>query len=147
MRRNRTTSNDEDTPSSPAAVDADTGLAIVQDPDAGERGEHPPGMGAGFASFEDFGPLYSAAARLVREGPRKTFTPPQPRGADTASWPALLHEDPTRLWQPRDIAAHFGDITLETMYRQLNRWAASGPIHKLGPGLYAATPWSPTPLA
>lgn len=80
-------------------------------------------------------------------GRGKTFTPPQPRGADTASWPALLHEDPTRLWQPRDIAAHFGDITLETMYRQLNRWAASGPIHKLGPGLYAATPWSPTPLA
>ncbi|UQA91331.1 type IV toxin-antitoxin system AbiEi family antitoxin domain-containing protein [Streptomyces halobius] len=33
------------------------------------------------------------------------------------------------------------------MYRQLNRWAASGLIHKLGPGLYAATTWSPTPLA
>ncbi|NGO13793.1 IS4 family transposase [Streptomyces sp. HC44] len=60
---------------------------------------------------------------------------------------ALLQEDPTRLWQPRDIAAHFGDITLETMYRQLNRWAASGLIHKLGPGLYATTPWSPAPLA
>ncbi|WP_456302976.1 IS4 family transposase [Streptomyces mirabilis] len=59
----------------------------------------------------------------------------------------LLEEDPTRLWQPRDIAAHFGDVTLETMYRQLNRWAASGLIHKLGPGLYAATAWSPTPLA
>ncbi|MET8451909.1 hypothetical protein [Streptomyces sp. NPDC005209] len=60
---------------------------------------------------------------------------------------ALLQEDPTRLWQPREIAAHFGDITLETMYRQLNRWAASRLIHKLGPGLYAATPWSPAPLA
>ncbi|XDO63719.1 RNA-guided endonuclease InsQ/TnpB family protein [Streptomyces sp. RLB1-33] len=60
---------------------------------------------------------------------------------------ALLQEDPTRLWQPRDIAAHFGDVTLETMYRQLNRWAASGLIHKLGPGLYAATPWSPASLA
>ncbi|MGW6405320.1 hypothetical protein, partial [Streptomyces sp. NPDC055134] len=59
----------------------------------------------------------------------------------------LLEEDPTRLGQPRDIAAHFGDVTLETMYRQLNRWAASGLIHKLGPGLYAATAWSPTPLA
>lgn len=59
---------------------------------------------------------------------------------------ALLQEDPTRLWQPREIAAHFGDITLETMYRQLNRWAASRLIHKLGPGLYAATPWSPAPL-
>ncbi|MCZ4103638.1 hypothetical protein C8250_000165 [Streptomyces sp. So13.3] len=59
----------------------------------------------------------------------------------------LLQEDPTRLWQPRDIAAHFGDVTLETMYRQLNRWATSGLIHKLGPGLYAATTWSPTSLA
>ncbi|WP_371657179.1 MULTISPECIES: hypothetical protein [unclassified Streptomyces] len=59
----------------------------------------------------------------------------------------MLQEDPTRLWQPRDIAAHFGDVTLETVYRQLNRWAASGLIHKLGPGLYAATVWSPTPLA
>ncbi|MFE5375786.1 hypothetical protein [Streptomyces mirabilis] len=60
---------------------------------------------------------------------------------------ALLQEDPTRLWQPRDITAHFGDVTLETMYRQLNRWAASGLIRKLGPGLYAATPSSPAPLA
>ncbi|WP_405956792.1 IS4 family transposase [Streptomyces phaeochromogenes] len=60
---------------------------------------------------------------------------------------ALLERDPTRLWRPRDIAAHFGDITMETMYRQLSRWAETGLIHKLGPGLYAATPWSPNPLA
>ncbi len=59
----------------------------------------------------------------------------------------LLEEDPTRLWRPRDIASHFGDITMETMYRQLSRWADSGLIHKLGPGLYAATAWTPTPLA
>ncbi|PWI07997.1 hypothetical protein DIZ27_25415, partial [Streptomyces sp. NWU339] len=59
---------------------------------------------------------------------------------------ALLEEDPTRLWRPRDIAAHFGDVTLDTMYRQLSRWAESGLIHKIGPGLYTATPWSPTPL-
>ncbi|MFD9541444.1 hypothetical protein [Streptomyces sp. NPDC060022] len=52
---------------------------------------------------------------------------------------ALLEKDPTRLWRPRDIAAHFGDITMETMYRQLSRWAETGLIHKLGPGLYAAT--------
>ncbi|MCX4632986.1 IS4 family transposase [Streptomyces sp. NBC_01443] len=59
----------------------------------------------------------------------------------------LLEEDPTRLWRPRDIASHFGDITMETMYRQLSRWATSGLIHKLGPGLYAATAWTPTPPA
>ncbi|MFE1293085.1 IS4 family transposase [Streptomyces sp. NPDC058751] len=59
----------------------------------------------------------------------------------------LLEEDPSRLWRPRDIAAHFGDITMETMYRQLSRWAETGLIHKLGPGLYTATPWSPAPLA
>lgn len=56
-------------------------------------------------------------------------------------------KDPTRLWRPRDIASHFGDITMETMYRQLSRWAETGLIHKIGPGLYAATAWTPTPLA
>ncbi|MFF9221946.1 hypothetical protein [Streptomyces viridosporus] len=59
---------------------------------------------------------------------------------------ALLEEDTTRLWRPRDIAAHFGDVTLDTMYRQLSRWAESGLIHKIGPGLYTPTTWSPTPL-
>ncbi|MGW9030260.1 helix-turn-helix domain-containing protein [Streptomyces sp. NPDC055722] len=59
---------------------------------------------------------------------------------------ALLEEDLTRLWRPRDIAAHFGDVTLDTMYRQLSRWAESGLIRKIGPGLYTATTWSPTPL-
>ncbi|MER6127109.1 transposase domain-containing protein [Streptomyces sp. NPDC001795] len=58
----------------------------------------------------------------------------------------LLEEDPTGLWRPRDIAAHFGDVTLDTMYRQLSRWAESGLIHKIGPGLYTATTGSPTPL-
>ncbi|MFD3827295.1 transposase, partial [Streptomyces sp. NPDC058625] len=60
---------------------------------------------------------------------------------------ALLHEDPARLWRPREIAAHFGDITLHTMYRQLSRWADDGLIHKIGPGLYAATAWESKPLA
>ncbi|MFE9174304.1 IS4 family transposase [Streptomyces kebangsaanensis] len=60
---------------------------------------------------------------------------------------ALLQENPTRLWRPREIAAHFGDITLHTMYRQLSRWADDGLIHKIGPGLYAATAWTSTPLA
>ncbi|MET7494023.1 helix-turn-helix domain-containing protein [Streptomyces sp900116325] len=59
----------------------------------------------------------------------------------------LLQEDPTRLWRPRDIAAHFGGVTLHTMYRQLSRWAETGIIHKIDPGLYAATTWASTPLA
>ncbi|WP_157597141.1 IS4 family transposase [Streptacidiphilus rugosus] len=58
----------------------------------------------------------------------------------------LLQKDPTRFWRPAEIAAHFGDVTLHTMYRQLSRWAETGIIHKLGPGLYAATPWTSTPL-
>ncbi|GFH38854.1 IS4 family transposase [Streptomyces pacificus] len=59
---------------------------------------------------------------------------------------ALLQNDPNRLWRPAEIAAHFGDVTLHTMYRQLSRWANTGLIHKLGPGLYAATTWTSTPL-
>ncbi|MFF4542173.1 hypothetical protein [Streptomyces aureus] len=58
---------------------------------------------------------------------------------------ALLQDDPTRLWRPSEIAAHFGDITLNTMYRQLSRWSDTGLIYKLGPGLYAATAWTSTP--
>lgn len=58
----------------------------------------------------------------------------------------LLQGDPTRLWRVAEIAARFGDIRLDTMYRQLSRWADSGLIHKIGPGLYAATTWSPTTL-
>ncbi|MCZ4122369.1 hypothetical protein [Streptomyces sp. H39-S7] len=59
----------------------------------------------------------------------------------------LLEENPARLWRPRDIASHFGDITMGTMHRQLSRWAETGLIHKLGPGLYPATAWTPTPPA
>ncbi|MFJ7592983.1 IS4 family transposase [Streptomyces sp. NPDC097617] len=58
----------------------------------------------------------------------------------------LLQNDPARLWRPAEIAAHFGDVTLHTMYRQLSRWADNGLIHKIGPGLYAATAWTSTPL-
>ncbi|MGW1411032.1 hypothetical protein [Streptomyces sp. NPDC002403] len=59
---------------------------------------------------------------------------------------ALLQDDPNRLWRVAEIAARFGDIRLDTMYRQLSRWADSGPIHKIGPGLYTATTWKPTAL-
>ncbi|MFJ7593324.1 hypothetical protein ACIQZO_39330 [Streptomyces sp. NPDC097617] len=59
---------------------------------------------------------------------------------------ALLQDDPARLWRPAEIAAHFGDVTLHAMYRQLSRWADSGLIHKIGPGLYAATAWASTAL-
>lgn len=54
--------------------------------------------------------------------------------------------DPTRFWQPREIAARFGDVTRETMYRQLNQWAASGLIHKLGPRPLRRNTMAPTPL-
>jgi hypothetical protein len=60
---------------------------------------------------------------------------------------ALLQEDPSRSWRPRDIAHHLGDITLGTMYRQLSRWAESGLILKIGSGLYIATTHSPAPLS
>ncbi|MFE9328420.1 hypothetical protein ACIHDR_45035 [Nocardia sp. NPDC052278] len=59
----------------------------------------------------------------------------------------LLDTDPTRLWRARDIATHYSDITLNTMYRQLTRWANDSLIHKLGPSLYSATAWSPETLA
>jgi hypothetical protein len=58
----------------------------------------------------------------------------------------LLQDDPTHLWRVAEIAARFGDIRLDTKYRQLSRWADSGLIHKIGPGLYAATTWPSTTL-
>jgi Fe2+ or Zn2+ uptake regulation protein len=82
--------------------------------------------------------LSSAPARLISR--------PAPAERRRHRILALLEEDPTRLWRPRDIAAHFCDVTLDTMYRRLSRWAESGLIHKIGPGLYSATTWSPTPL-
>ncbi|MFI6604859.1 IS4 family transposase [Nonomuraea sp. NPDC050536] len=51
---------------------------------------------------------------------------------------ALLHQNPTRPWSARDIARHLGDVTLNTMYRQLSRWAKSRLIRKIGPGIYTA---------
>lgn len=94
------------------------------------------------------------AVTVLEPGPEQ---PPLPRASrdDRHTAPAqrrrhrilaLLQEDPTRLWRPAEIAAHFGDVTLHTMYRQLSRWANTGLIHKLGPGLYAATAWTSTPL-
>ncbi|MBB5817024.1 hypothetical protein F4562_000086 [Streptosporangium becharense] len=58
----------------------------------------------------------------------------------------FIHEHPDRLWHPRDIALHLGDITLNTMYRQLSRWAERGLIRKIGHGIYTATTASPGPL-
>jgi hypothetical protein len=52
---------------------------------------------------------------------------------------ALLNTDPDRQRNAREIALHLGDITLNTMYRQLTRWARSGLLHKAGPGTYTAT--------
>jgi hypothetical protein len=55
---------------------------------------------------------------------------------------ALLHQGPDRSWPARDIARHLGDVTLNTMYRQLSRWANSQLIRKIGPGIYTARPTS-----
>jgi hypothetical protein len=91
---------------------------------------------------------------VLEPGPEKT-PPPAASRDDRHTAPAqrrrhrilaLLQDDPTRLWRPAEIATHFGDITLHTMYRQLSRRADTGLIHKLGPGLYAATAWTSTPL-
>ncbi|MGW2323660.1 transposase domain-containing protein [Streptomyces sp. NPDC001233] len=59
---------------------------------------------------------------------------------------ALLQEDPHRPWRTRDIARHLGDVTLSTMYKQLNRWAARRLIRKAGPATYTAMPFPSTPL-
>uniref|UniRef100_UPI003F49AA43 IS4 family transposase n=1 Tax=Nonomuraea sp. CA-252377 TaxID=3240003 RepID=UPI003F49AA43 len=59
---------------------------------------------------------------------------------------ALLHHDPDRPWKARDIAQHLGDVTLNTMYRQLSRWAASRLIRKIKPGVYTVEPISTAPL-
>lgn len=56
--------------------------------------------------------------------------------------PALLQADPDRHWRTRDLARHPGDITVSTMYRQLDRWAAQGLITKTVPATFA----SPKPL-
>lgn len=55
---------------------------------------------------------------------------------------ALLHQDPDRSWPAQDIAHQLGDVTLNTMYRQLSRWAASRLIRKIRPGVYTAEPIS-----
>ncbi|MBB2914639.1 hypothetical protein FHS43_005951 [Streptosporangium becharense] len=55
---------------------------------------------------------------------------------------ALLHQNPHRPWKARDIAHHLGDVTLNTMYRQLSRWAVSQLIRKIRPGVYTAEPIS-----
>ncbi|MGW0962168.1 hypothetical protein ACWD4K_24830 [Streptomyces gelaticus] len=59
---------------------------------------------------------------------------------------ALLQDDPNRLWRVAEIAARFGEIRLDTMYRQISRWADRGLTHEIGPGLYAATTWTPNSL-
>jgi hypothetical protein len=50
----------------------------------------------------------------------------------------LLHTEPDRQWHTRDLARHLGDITLSTMYRQLDRWAVNGLITKTGPATYSS---------
>lgn len=58
----------------------------------------------------------------------------------------LLHAEPDRQWHTRDLARHLGDITLSTMYRQLDRWAVNGLITKTGPATYSSLRTRSTPL-
>uniref|UniRef100_A0AAU2JXC1 Uncharacterized protein n=1 Tax=Streptomyces sp. NBC_00049 TaxID=2903617 RepID=A0AAU2JXC1_9ACTN len=57
-----------------------------------------------------------------------------------------LDADPDRHWHTRDLARHLGDITLSTMYCQLDRWAALGFIDKTGPAIYSSPRSHSTPL-
>jgi hypothetical protein len=52
---------------------------------------------------------------------------------------ALLRADPGRHWNTREIARQLGDITLDTMYRQLSRWSRAGLLQKTSPGTYTYT--------
>nr|WP_262380486.1 hypothetical protein [Nonomuraea sp. PA05] len=53
---------------------------------------------------------------------------------------AFLHQDPNRPWRACDIAHHLGDVTKNTIYRQLSRWADGQLICKIGPGIHRAGP-------
>ena len=59
---------------------------------------------------------------------------------------ALFAAEPDRRWKIRELAQHLGDITYNTMDRQLNRWAEAGLINKDGPSAFSATRTPPTPL-
>ena len=59
----------------------------------------------------------------------------------------FLRQYPERPVTAVEIAAHFGDIVLNTMYRQLSRWAKRGLIHKIGRGCYIAQTEQPNALA
>ncbi|MBA4867391.1 IS4/IS5 family transposase, partial [Streptomyces sp. PSKA54] len=72
------------------------------------------------------------------------YTPPADRRRQRVL--DLLHAEPDRHWHTRDLARHLGDITLSTMYRQLDRWAAHGLITKTGPATYSSSRTCSTPL-
>ncbi|WP_162889976.1 hypothetical protein [Streptomyces olivoreticuli] len=72
------------------------------------------------------------------------YTPPADRRRQRVL--DLLHADPDRQWHTRDLARHLGDITLSTMYRQLDRWAAHGLITKTRPATCSSPRTPPTPL-
>ncbi|WP_206061940.1 hypothetical protein, partial [Nonomuraea basaltis] len=78
--------------------------------------------------------------------PETSGTSPRPTAADNnRSWPSST-KTPNRPWPARDIARHLGDVTLNTIYRQLSRWADSRLIRKIRPGVYTAGPISPALL-
>ncbi|MFJ8941099.1 IS4 family transposase [Streptomyces sp. NPDC102365] len=58
----------------------------------------------------------------------------------------LLHAEPHRQWHTRDLTRHLGDVTVSTMYRQLDRWAVKGLITKTGPATYSSPETCSPPL-
>jgi Fe2+ or Zn2+ uptake regulation protein len=54
----------------------------------------------------------------------------------------FLRSEPDRAWSAKELSRRLGDITVQSIYRQLSRLADRGLIIKTGPAAYTI----PTPL-
>lgn len=54
---------------------------------------------------------------------------------------AFLHSEPDRTWSAKELSRLLGDITVQSIYRQLSRLADRGLVIKVGPAAYTL----PTP--
>ncbi|MFD7169502.1 transposase [Streptomyces violascens] len=53
---------------------------------------------------------------------------------------AFLRSEPERTWSAKELSRRLGDITVQSIYRQLSRLADRGLIIKTGPAAYTPTP-------